>query len=225
MSGATVTIGAQLREKSGKGVARSLRREGRIPAIIYGGGKKELKISLNLKELVTENDRGHFTSKICSLDTGSEIFRVLPVDVQVHPVTDVPEHVDFIHVAAGSEIRVKVRVVFRNSEKSPGIKRGGVLNVVRHDVELICPEDKIPAKLEFDLDGLTIGDSIHISHVKLPEGSRPVISDRDFTIATIVGRMKDEAEEDALNAARAEAAAEAAAGEAAAKAAEDKDKK
>lgn len=224
MSGATGTINAQLREKAGKGVARSLRREGRIPAIIYGGGKKEVKISLDLKELVLENNRGHFTSKIYNLDTGNEKFRVLPIDIQVHPVTDTPEHVDFVHVEVGSEIRVKVKVVFRNSDKSPGIKRGGVLNVVRHDVELMCREDRIPTKLEFDLDGLQIGDSLHISHVKLPEGASPVISDRDFTIATIVGRMKDEAEEEALLATRAAAAAAAAATEAAAKT-EEKPKK
>ena len=224
MSGVAGTINAQLRDDAGKGVARSLRREGRIPAIIYGGGQKEVKISLNLRDLVTESSRGHFTSKIYNLDTGKDTFRVLPVDIQLHPVTDMPEHVDFVHVKAGSNIKVKVKVVFRNADKSPGIKRGGVLNVVRHDVELICPEDKIPARLELDLDGLQIGDSLHISHVKLPEGAKPVISDRDFTIATIVGRMKDEAEEDALLAARAAAAAAATAAAEAAKT-EEKAKK
>jgi large subunit ribosomal protein L25 len=215
MSAVVGVISAKLRENTGKGVARTLRREGRIPAIIYGGGKKEVKISLDIKELVTESGRGHFTSKIYSLDTGAEKFRVLPLDIQVHPVTDVPEHADFIHVEPGSEVRVKVRVLFRNVDKSPGIKRGGVLNVIRHDVELLCREDRIPTKLEADLSGLQIGDSIHISNITLPEGSRPTITTRDFTIATIVGRMKDEAEEAALLASRAAAAAAAAAVEAA----------
>ncbi len=223
MSAVVGVIGAELRENSGKGISRSLRRQGRIPAIIYGGGKKEVKISINIKELVTESSRGHFTSKIYTLDTGKEKFRVLPLDIQVHPVTDVPEHADFIHVEPGSKIRVKVKVMFRNADKSPGIKRGGVLNVIRHDVELICSEDKIPTKLELDLTGLQIGDSLHISNVKLPEGSSPTITTRDFTIATIVGRMKDEVEEAALIASRAAAAATAAA-EAAAKV-DDKKKK
>lgn len=225
MSVVVGTINAQLREGAGKGVARSLRRVGRIPAIIYGGGKKEVKISVDIKELVTENNRGHFTSKIYHLDTGKEKFRVLPLDIQVHPVTDVPEHADFIHVEPGSEIRVKVKVVFRNADKSPGIKRGGVLNVIRHDIELICLENAIPKKLELDLAGLQIGDSLHISNVKLPEGSRPTITTRDFTIATIVGRMKDEAEEAALLATRAAAAAASAAAEAAKTAVDDKKKK
>ncbi len=215
MSGVVGTISASLREKTGKGVARSLRREGRIPGIIYGGGKKEVKISLNIKELATENSRGHFTSKIYVLDAGEQKFRVLPQAVQLHPVTDVPEHADFIHVEPGSEIKVKVKVVFRNTDKSPGIKRGGVLNVIRHDIELLCREDRIPTKLELDLSGLQIGDSLHISNVALPEGARPTITSRDFTIATIVGRMKDEAEEATLLANRAATASAAAAAEAA----------
>jgi len=223
MSAVVGAISAELRDNTGKGVARSLRRDGRIPAIIYGGGKKEVKISLNVKELTSENNRGHFTSKIYVLDTGKEKFRVLPMDIQLHPVTDVPEHADFLHVEAGSEIRVKVKVLFRNSDKSPGIKRGGVLNVIRHDVELYCLENKIPKKLEVDLSGLQIGDSVHISSITLPEGARPTITNRDFTIATIVGRMKDEAEEAALLANRAAAAAATAAE--AAKTAEDKKKK
>lgn len=215
MSAVVGVIGAELRDGIGKGVARSLRRDGRIPAIIYGGGKKEVKISVNLKELTTEYNRGHFTSKIYVLDAGKEKFRVLPQNVQSHPVTDALEHADFIHVEPGSEIRVKVKVIFRNSEKSPGIKRGGVLNVIRHDIELLCREDKIPTKIELDLSGLQIGDSLHISNVTLPEGARPTITTRDFTIATIVGRMKDETEEAALLASRAAAAASAAAAEAA----------
>jgi large subunit ribosomal protein L25 len=224
MSGVVGTIGAELRDNTGKGVARSLRRDGRMPAIIYGGGKKEVKISLNVKDLTTEYSRGHFTSKIYVLDAGKEKFRVLPMDVQLHPVTDVPEHADFLHVEPGSEIRVNVKVVFRNADKSPGIKRGGVLNVIRHDVELLCREDRIPTKLEADLSGLQIGDSLHISNITLPEGARPTITNRDFTIATIVGRMKDEAEEATLLANRAAAAAATAAAEAA-KTAEDKKKK
>jgi large subunit ribosomal protein L25 len=217
MSDVVRNISAELRDGTGKGVARALRREGRIPAIIYGSDKKEVKISLNIKELETENNRGHFTSKIYVLDTGKDKFRVLPLDIQTHPVTDTPEHADFFHVKPGSEVRVKVKVIFRNIEKSPGIKRGGVLNVIRHDVELLCIENKIPTKLELDLAGLNIGDSLHINNIKLPEGVKPVIADRNFTIATIVGRMKDEAEEEALAESRATAAATAAA-EAAAKA-------
>lgn len=222
MSDVAINIAAEPRAARGKGGARELRRAGRVPAVIYGGGKKEVNVSVNLKELTNEYNRGHFTSKIYVLDTGKEKFRVLPIDVQKHPVTDILEHADFVHVEPGSEIRVKVKVVFKNADKSPGIKRGGVLNVIRHDVELLCVENKIPKKLEIDLGSLQIGDSVHISNITLPEGARPKITNRDFTIATIVGRMKDEAEETALLATRAAAAAADAAKAAAAPAAAKK---
>lgn len=184
-----VQLAAEPREGTGKGLSRSLRREGRIPAIIYGGKKEEVKISADLKEVNHEYQKGHFSSKIVEIEVGGEKIRTLPRDIQVHPVTDKVLHVDFQRVNDEDRLKVQVAVVFKNADKSPGLKRGGVLNIVRRDVELLCNVAAIPSKLIVDLEGLQIGEAVHISNVAIPEGASPTITDRDFTIATIVGRM------------------------------------
>lgn len=210
---AVASIKAEIREGKGTGSARALRREGKVPGIIYGGKKGETKISTPLKELNLEYLRGDFTSRVYEIDLGKEKVKVIPRDIQLHPVTDTPEHVDFMRISGETNVRVKVRVHFNNHEKSPGLKRGGILNVVRHEVELLCHADSIPHTIEADLADLQIGQSIHISHIKLPKGAEPTIRDRDFTIATIVGRTaKDDVVDEAPAAAAATAAAPAAAG-------------
>lgn len=196
-----MNLNAEVREGAGKGVARSLRREGRIPAVIYGEKQEAISISLNYRELGKEYFRGGFFSRLCDLKVGGETIRVLPREVQVNPVTDFPEHADFQRVGAHSQVRVAVPVHFENEADSPGLKRGGVLAVVRHEIEIVCRAGDIPEALTVDLTGLGIGDSVHISSITLPEGVRPAIADRDFTVATITGvAIEVEEEEDAAEA-------------------------
>jgi large subunit ribosomal protein L25 len=173
---------------------------------VYGSGEDPQNVDIDIQVLAREVDKGGFENRLVDLDVGGKKVRVLPRDVQIHPVTDVPIHVDFMRLAAGAEVRVNVRVVFINEEDCPGIKRGGLVNVVRHTIEMVCRVDAIPESVECDLTDLEIGDSVHISAVQLPEGVRPVISDRDFTIATIAAPtvVKEEAAE-AAAAALAEA--------------------
>ncbi|MFO1073073.1 MAG: 50S ribosomal protein L25/general stress protein Ctc [Geminicoccaceae bacterium] len=178
---------AEKREKTGKGPARQLRLKGKIPAIVYGGHGEPVQITLPLKETkreLTTNPR--FFSTVFELDFGEEKLKVLPREAQLHPVTDDPLHVDFLRAEQGAKVTVEVPVRFVHEDRSPGMKRGGVLNIVRRTVELLCPADAIPGELVIDLAGREIGDSIHISHVALPEGVRPTITDRDFTICSIV---------------------------------------
>lgn len=215
MSQQVIALSAETREKSGTGDARALRREGKIPAIVYGGKKGEQSITINAKEFVLAYGKGNFTSKLVDLTVGKEVIRVLPRAVQVDPVSDFPLHADFMRLAKDSEVSVKVKVRFINTDKSPGIKRGGVLNIVRRYVDFICDVDHIPETITVDLAGATIGQSIHISHVELPKGARPAISDRDFTIATIAGRSSKDEEETAAAATPAAGAAAPAAGAAA----------
>ncbi len=176
---------ATVRDRVGKGAARALRREKKIPAVIYGAGKAALPIALPQKEVSLKLLGGGFLTTVATIDVGGEKYRVLPRDYQVDPVRDTLIHVDFLRIVAGDTIAVEVPVHFLNEAASPGLKRGGALNIVRHEVELECPADAIPANIEVDLTGLDIGDSVHISAVKLPEGVTPTIRDRDFTIATI----------------------------------------
>lgn len=176
---------AQPRGRVGKGAARAARREGLIPAVIYGGKQPAEPITLSYKEINQRLHAGKFLTTIFEVEVDGRKTRVIPRDFQLDPVRDFPMHVDFLRVSEGATVTVEVPVHFLNQETSPGIKRGGVLNIVRHTVELYCPADRIPAFLEIDLKGHEIGDSIHISAVKLPEGVRPVIADRDFTIATV----------------------------------------
>ncbi|MEN9926523.1 50S ribosomal protein L25/general stress protein Ctc [Novosphingobium sp.] len=182
----TLTLPAETRERAGKGASRALRREGRTPAVIYGGNEEPLAIHVEEKLLVKQLGTGHFFNSIVELEVGGKTVRTLPKDVAFHPVNDRPLHADFLRLSANATVHVNVPVIFANEEASPGLKRGGVLNIVRHELELICQADKIPDDIAIDVTGLDVGASIHISHVKLPEGSKSAITDRDFTIATIV---------------------------------------
>ena len=180
-----ITFAAEVRVVAGKGPARALRRAGRVPAVIYGERKDQEMISLEARALRRQLGNPHFFNTLCCLQVNGEAVRVLPRDVQLHPVTDDPLHADFVRVSAGATVTVEIPVVFVNEDVSPGLKRGGVLNIVRREIELVCPADAIPGELTVDLRPFDIGDSVHISHVALPAGARPTISDRDFTIATI----------------------------------------
>ncbi|BDW82585.1 50S ribosomal protein L25 [Erythrobacter sp. Dej080120_24] len=182
----TLTLPAERRERAGKGASRALRREGRIPAVIYGGKEEPTTIHVEEKELVRQLMTGHFMNSIVNIEVGGETIRTLPKDVALHPVTDRPTHADFFRLSKDAKVDVSVPVIFINEEKSPGLKKGGVLNVVRHELELVCAADKIPGEIEIDVTGKDVGDSIHISEVNLPEGSASAITDRDFTIATLV---------------------------------------
>ena len=181
-----LTLPAEARDRVGKGASRALRRDGRVPAVIYGGKEEATPIHVEEKELVRQLMTGHFMNSIVTIDVGGESLRTLPKDVAFHPVTDRPTHVDFLRMTKGGKIEVSVPVVFVNEEDSPGLKKGGVLNVVRHELELVCENDKIPAEITIDVTGKEVGDSIHISELVLPEGSESAITDRDFTIATLV---------------------------------------
>ena len=189
---------ANAREKVGKGSAREARRQGNIPAVIYGDKKSPIPIVVEKKILERQLRSGGFFNTLFDIDINGELSRVLPRDVQLHPVTDVPEHVDFLRVSAATKISVEVPVEFIGDDVSPGIKSGGVLNVVRYTVEVSCTPDLIPSTLSLDLSSAEIGDSLHISAVNLPEGVTPTISDRDFTIATIVAPtvVRDQATSD-----------------------------
>lgn len=202
------SLGAQPRARAGKGAARQTRREGRVPGVIYGNKQEPVMISVDPTELTRELHKPGFFATLFDLELEGTKHRVLPRDVQFDPVTDRPIHVDFLRVAADTKVHVNVPVVFLNEAASPGLKRGGVLNIVRHEIELICAADRIPHELTVDLTGLDIGDSIHISAIKLPEDVTPAITDRDFTVATIVAPSAQKGE--------AEAAAAAGEGEAAA---------
>ena len=181
-----LTLSAEPRERAGKGASRALRREGRIPAVVYGAGKDPEAIHLDEKELTMLLRTGHFMNSMVMVDLGGKPQRTLPKDVAFHPVTERPLHVDFFRIAKGAKVDVNVPVSFINEEASPGLKKGGVLNIVRHELELICEADKIPDSITVDVTGYEVGDSIHISAVTLPAGSESAITDRDFTIATIV---------------------------------------
>jgi large subunit ribosomal protein L25 len=192
-----LTLPAELRERGGKGASRDLRRSGRVPAVIYGGKEEPTPIHVEERALSRQLGTGHFMNSIVMVEVNGKAVRTIPKDVSLHPVSDRPLHVDFFRLAKDAKIQVAVPVVFANEEDSPGLKKGGVLNVVRHDLELVCESDRIPDQIVLDVTGLDIGDSIHISHVTLPEGSVSAITDRDFTIATIVApsAIKQEAAE------------------------------
>ncbi|MCO6178902.1 MULTISPECIES: 50S ribosomal protein L25/general stress protein Ctc [Ciceribacter] len=185
MSHASYELKAVARERVGKGSSRELRRNGSIPAVIYGDKQAPISIALDTNEVTKRIHAGGFMTTVATIDLNGEKIKVLPKDYQLDPVRDFTMHVDFLRVSADSQVSVQVPVHFINEEKS-AIKIGGVLNVVRHEVELHCPADAIPEFITVDLAGHKIGDSLHISHVKLPAGVTPVIADRDFTIATIV---------------------------------------
>ena len=181
-----LVLSAETRDRGGKGASRELRREGRVPAVVYGGKEEPLMIHVEEKLLMKQLMTGHFMNSVVMIDVGGKQVRTLPKDVAFHPVKDRPIHADFLRISKDSKVQVAVPVVFINEEASPGLKRGGVLNVVRHELELICDADKMPDDIQIDVTGYDVGDSIHISNVTLPKGSESAITDRDFTIATIV---------------------------------------
>jgi len=189
-----IALKATARPRAGKGAARQARRDGNVPAVIYGDQKTPETINLEYNALWKQVLKGHFTSTAIELEVDGKKHIVLARDVQVDPVRDTPLHVDFQRVGKDGVIRVSIPMHFIHEALSPGLKRGGVLNIVRHDVEVFCPYDKIPRFFEVSLEGLEIGRSVHISAVKLPEGVKPVIKNRDFTIATIAGALKGEEE-------------------------------
>jgi large subunit ribosomal protein L25 len=202
-----LTLSAETRERAGKGASRALRNQGRVPAVVYGEKQEPLSIHLEEKALVKMLHTGHFMNSLVMIDVGGSQTRTLPKDVQFHPVTDRPMHVDFLRIAEHATVTVGVPIRFTGEENSRGLKRGGVLNAVRHELELVCDAAEIPDEVVIDLAGTDIGDSIHISHVTLPSGTKSSITDRDFTIATIVAPSGVKAE--AAEAAAAEGAAEA----------------
>lgn len=182
-----IVLSVEQRERVGKGGAREARRQHRVPGVIYGGPLGSVPISLELKQLNMAFTSGSLLSKVIEIDHRGEKQPVLIRDIAFDPVTDFPIHIDLYRVDVDQIVSVEVPVKFINEENSPGLKRGGALNVVRHLVELDCPAGRIPANLTFDLTGLDIGDSVHISAIELPEGVTPAIKDRDFTVATITG--------------------------------------
>ncbi|MFT7573933.1 MAG: large subunit ribosomal protein L25 [Alphaproteobacteria bacterium] len=184
---AIVEIEATARPRAGKGAARAVRREGKIPAVIYGDKKDPLTIALDRPTLTKLLNKGGFLSSVFDIKVDGSSNRVLPRDIQFDPVKDLPIHVDFQRIPGDGTIRVSVPVNFLNEEICPGLKRGGVLNIVRHEVEVNCPAESIPENFEVDLAEVDIGDSIHISAIKLPNGVTPTITDRDFTVATLAG--------------------------------------
>lgn len=192
-----LSLPAELREGVGKGASRALRREGRVPAVIYGDKKDPVGIHVEEKLLAKMLQTGHFMNSVVEVTVGKDKHRTLPKDVQFHPVTSRPVHVDFFRLAKDATVTVAIPVHFKNEEAAPGLKRGGVLNVVRHDLELVCDATKIPDEVVVDLTGLEVGDSVHISAVTLPEGTKSAIEDRDFTIATLVAPSSMKSDEDA----------------------------
>lgn len=195
MSNATYELKAETRERVGKGSSRELRRNGLIPAVIYGDKQAPIAIVINTNEVTKRIHAGGFMTTVATIDVNGEKISVLPKDYQLDPVRDFTMHIDFLRVSANSHVVVNVPVHFVNEEKS-AIKTGAVLNIVRHEVELHALAKSIPEFLTVDLAGLKVGDSVHISAVKLPAGTSPVITDRDFTIATIVAPAAGVSEEE-----------------------------
>ncbi|KQT82526.1 50S ribosomal protein L25/general stress protein Ctc [Aurantimonas sp. Leaf443] len=200
----TYTVTAEAREKVGKGAARHLRRNGMIPAVIYGGKQQPLPIAIPYKETFLRLHAGGFLTTIATIEVGGQKIKVLPKEYQLDPVRDFLTHVDFLRVSESTRVTVGVPVHFENEDEAPGLKqKGGVLNVVRHEIEVEAPAGSIPEGFTLDLTGLDIGDSIHASALKLPKGVELAIDDRDFTIATIVApdilEEEDETEEAAAD--------------------------
>jgi large subunit ribosomal protein L25 len=221
-----IELKAWARGRSGKGGARAERREGRVPGTLYGDKREPETISVEYRAINQQLHTGHFQSTIYVLDVEGKKTRVIPRAVQLDPIRDFPIHVDFLRLGKDALVTVDVPVRFLNEAASPGLKRGGVLNIVRHEIQVRCPSDAIPDHFEVDLTGLEIGDAVHISALKLPENVKPTITERDFTVATIVGRAADEPVAGAPTAAAAEPGAEGAevAEGAAVEAGDDKDK-
>ena len=215
---AGIVLNVEKRERTGTGNARATRSTGLVPGVLYGGKRGSIPIEINAKDVEMAIRSGKFLSHMVELNHQGEKQPVIPRAIQFHPVTDKPIHIDLYRVEENAEIAIDVVVHFKNHDASPGLKRGGVLNVVRHTIKLKCKANKIPEEIVVDLTGLEIGQSVHISSITLPEGARPVIRDRDFTVATVAGRKAEE--EPTTTAAAAAAEGEAAAEGAAAAPAE-----
>ncbi|MEM1105464.1 MAG: 50S ribosomal protein L25/general stress protein Ctc [Pseudomonadota bacterium] len=191
-----IVFNVDVRTRTGKGGAREARRQGKVPGVLYGGGQNPVAINLQRNEVIKAINTGQFLASTATLVYEGEKQLVIPQDIQMHPVTDQPVHVDLFRVDEKQEIKVEVAVSFIGEERSPGIKRGGTLNVVRYAVELLVPAGNIPDELVADISALDIGDNVKISDITLPSDAEPTITDRDFTIATIAGRTaKAETEE------------------------------
>ena len=217
-----LTLPAEARDRAGKGASRALRRDGRVPAVVYGEKKEPLSIHVEEKLLSKMLSTGHFMNSVVMVDLAGKAHRTLPKAVDFHPVSSRPIHVDFLRIGEHTKVHVAVPMKFDNEEASPGLKRGGVLNVVVHELEIVCDAAHIPSEIHIALDGIDIGDSIHISQVSLPNGVEPANKDEDFTVATIVApsAMKSEEEEAAAAAEEGEAAEGEEAGEGEAEAGE-----
>ena len=198
-----ITLSAEPRERAGKGAARATRRSGRVPGIVYGDNQEPELISLEPRELARALAKPGFFATVANITVNGTTHRTLPRDVQYHPISDAALHVDFMRVAAGAQVTVAIPVHFINHDRSVGLRRGGILNVVRHGIEMVCSIDNIPERVVVDLDGLDIGDSIHISAVQMPPEARPAIHQRDFTIASIAASsaVREEAAQAAATAA------------------------
>ena len=193
------TISAEQRERVGKGSARAARRAGLVPAVIYGDKKEPLGINMSTREITKIVHQPGIFGRLLDIEVGGKKSTVLTRDIQFHPVSDNILHMDFLRVSGSAMVAVGVPVEFINEDLYPALKIGGVLNVVRHEIELNCPATAIPEKIIIDLDDLKIGDSIHISAIALPEGVEPTITDRDFTVATLQspgGGVKNEDEDE-----------------------------
>ena len=211
----SITFNIELRERVGTGGAREARRNGLVPGVLYGGGEDPVALSLKRNEVLKAIETGHFLSSTATLVYKGDKQLVIPQAIQMHPVTDQPMHVDLFRVKTDQKIKVEIPVHFLGEEASPGLKKGGTLNVVRHTVELLVPAGNIPESLEANISALEIGDNVKISDIVLPGDAEPTISDRDFTIATIAGRTAavettegEEGEVDAEAEGEAEAAGE-----------------
>lgn len=209
-------LAAQVRTGKGKGPAYQARLKGLVPAVVYGGDTAPENVSVEYRALERQYQTGHFTTQLLMLDIAGKKTRVIPRAVQIDPVSDRPVHVDFMRLGEGASVRLAIPVHFRNQGESPGLKKGGVLNIVRHEIELLCPAESIPEEIIIDLTGLDIHDSVHISAIKLPDGVKPIIRERNFTIASIVAPTSVMEEQKAAAAAAAAAANAPAAEEAAA---------
>jgi len=191
-----LTLPAEARDRAGKGASRALRREGRVPAVVYGEKKEPLAIHVEEKLLSRMLSTGHFMNSVVMIDFEGKPHRTLPKAVDFHPVSSRPIHVDFLRIGEHTKVTVAVPVRFDNEDASPGLKRGGVLNVVQHELQIVCDAAHIPDEIHIPLDGLDIGDTVHISQVTLPEGVKPANEDDDFTVATIVAPSAMKAEEE-----------------------------
>ncbi len=187
-----VRFNAELKENVGKGPSRAFRREDKIPAIIYGEKEENVMVAIPLNKFRSEYEKGNLKTKLVEIDLGKEIITAIPKDIQFHPVTDMPVHIDFRRVNKNTIIRMEIRIKIINEDKSPGVKKGGVINLVHRSIHMLCDPARIPHCIEVDIAGLEIGKNLHIHSIKLPEGVEPV-DKANFTVVSIVGRAAEEA--------------------------------